>query len=157
MWQKKNKKQTNLSRHACRAVQGTVQARRTWTHGKLQKSRANEKLAKPKRKNNYARLETSMITCISLTPELLIRSNSLPDMSVSVQCPLASPAPPFSICPFSVGPGPHLGCHMAPPCKYISSPSPKGSPHFVQRAHVGWKWWLSPACVYKTANYLKLD
>jgi len=32
------------------------------------------------------------------------------------------------------------------PCRYISSPSPKGSPHLVHRAHVGWKWWLSPAC-----------
>lgn len=31
------------------------------------------------------------------------------------------------------------------PCKYISSPSPKGSPHLEQRAQVGWKWWLSPA------------
>ena len=31
-------------------------------------------------------------------------------------------------------------------CRYISSPSPKGSPHFEQRAQVGWKWWLSPAC-----------
>ena len=45
----------------------------------------------------------------------------------------------------SSGPGPHLGCQMAAPCRNISSPSPKGSPHLVHRAQVGWKWLLSPA------------
>lgn len=53
---------------------------------------------------------------------------------------------PFTM-PFGpLGPGPQRGCQMAAPCKYISSPSPKGSPHLVHRAQVGWKWWLSPAC-----------
>lgn len=73
--------------------------------------------------------------------------------------------PPFIMVPFSVGLGPQRGCQIAPPikylnlvvfsynynyniiipCKYISSPSPNGSPHLAHLAHVGWKWWLSPA------------
>ena len=31
-------------------------------------------------------------------------------------------------------------------CRNISSPSPKGSPHLVHLAQVGWKWLFSPAC-----------
>lgn len=70
--------------------------------------------------------------------------------------------------PFSFGLGPQRGCQIAPPiikylkynsqvkyvivkkphtwklevslpCKYISSPSPNGSPHLAHLAHVGWK------------------
>lgn len=49
-----------------------------------------------------------------------------------------------SISNFSPGPGPHLGCQMAAPWMYISSPSLKMLPHLVHLAQVGWKW-FSPA------------
>ena len=39
-----------------------------------------------------------------------------------------------------------------PTWRYISSPSPNGSPHLEQRAHVGWKKRFSPACHRERCN-----
>lgn len=58
-------------------------------------------------------------TWVSLAAELLRRSNS---RSVSVRLPFNAiwePLPkPFIMVPFSVGPGPHFGCQIAPPIKW---------------------------------------
>lgn len=89
------------------------------------RSRSNDRSWNENRK--FVRTE---VTCIS-EALLEIRSDSL-------CCGVCAPSPcPLTI-PFGpVGPGPQRGCQMAAPCRYISSPSPNGSPHFVQRAQVG--------------------
>ena len=75
------------------------------------------------------------ILTISLSALELMRSHSV---SVKAPLPTAGP-PPFKIIPDSDGPGPQRGCQIALPCRYISSPSPNGSPHFVQLVQFVWQ------------------
>lgn len=104
------------------------------------------------------------LTCISLIALLLRRSQSVSVMlPLAVVLPRAE-LPLRTVPSSELGHGPQCGCHTetrererengtsngallasarqrsnspALPCRYISSPSPNGSPHLEQRAQVG--------------------